>query len=34
MRRALGLALLLAALAPASAGAAVPGPTVVDFEGA
>lgn len=32
MRRALGLALLFAALAPASAGAAVPGPTVVDFE--
>jgi hypothetical protein len=33
MRRAAGLALLLAALVPASAGAAVPGPTVVDFEG-
>ena len=32
MRRALGLALLLAALAPAAADAAIPGPTVLDFE--
>jgi hypothetical protein len=32
MKRALGLALAVAALAPASAGAAVPGPKVVDFE--
>ena len=32
MKRALGLALLIAALAPAAAGAAVPGPTILDFE--
>jgi hypothetical protein len=32
MRRALGLALLLAALAPAGASGAVPGPTILDFE--
>ena len=32
MRRAVALALLLAALAAAPAGAAAPGPTVVDFE--
>ena len=32
MKRAAGLALVLAALAPAAAGAAVPGPTFIDFE--
>jgi hypothetical protein len=34
MRRAVGLALLLAALMPAGASAAVPGPTFISFEGA
>jgi hypothetical protein len=34
MRRAVGLALVLAALAPAGASAAVPGPTFIDFESA
>jgi hypothetical protein len=32
MKRAVGLALVLAALAPAGASAAVPGPTYLDFE--
>ena len=33
MRRAFGLALVLATVAAAPAGAQAPGPTILDFEG-